>query len=99
MASRPWAQAEEAGFGRDLRSGRHWAWDSGTWLRMGLTLAVGADGVWNSLSVRESQGPGLRGGGGQRHKALKSLKAEEGHSLHFGNSRRGVPVQGVWGNI
>lgn len=61
MASRPWAQAEGAGFAGDLRSGRHWAWDSGTWLPMGLTLAVGADGVWNSIFVRESQGTRTQG--------------------------------------
>lgn len=59
MASRPWAQAEGAGSGRDLRSGRHG--DYGTWLRMDMTLAVGAVGVWNNISVRGSQGTRTQG--------------------------------------
>lgn len=57
----PGLRLKEQGLRGDLRSGRHWAWDSGTWLPMGLTLAVGADGVWNSIFVRESQGTRTQG--------------------------------------
>lgn len=87
MASRPWAQAEGAGSGRDLRSGRHWAWDYGTWLLMDMTLAVGADGVWNNIICEREPRDQDSGEDEVRGIRLESLKAKEGPGLHFWNSQ------------